>query len=119
MLSELETFYTQQPEPIKSCFLFLKDFIVRQGENITQEWKYKLPFFYLNNKPFCYLWKEKQTQTPYIGIVDGDKLSHPKLVQGNRKKIKILYINPNEDIDVLLLTEIFEEMIKFRTSQSK
>ncbi len=111
-ISELENFYLKQPEPNQSCFLALKDVILDVDPNITTAFKYKLPFFMFRNKMFCYLWMEKTTKTPYIGIVKGDKINHPKLIQGNRKKMKILPVDPNKDIEVELIHKILKEALK-------
>ncbi len=56
---------------------------------------------------FCYLWINKKLKQPYIGFVDGLHIQHPNLIQENRARMKILPINPNEDVDVLALDEVF------------
>jgi hypothetical protein len=106
MITDHDNYYLKQKEPNKSCLLVLKDIILDLDENITPEWKYSLPFFYYKKKMFCYLWKDKKTQEPYIGICRGYEIDHPLLEVGNRKKMKIYRINPNEDIDVKNLKEI-------------
>jgi len=106
MENELDNFYLNQPEPNQSCFLALRDIILNFDQNITSAWKYKLPFFLYKGKMFCYLWKDKKTQEPYIGIVNSGHINHPKLFLGSRKKMKILSVNPNQDIDVELIIEI-------------
>ena len=47
---------------------------------------------------FCYLWVDKRTKEPYIGVVEGFRIEHPMLEQGNRSRMKILRVNPNRDI---------------------
>lgn len=112
MISELDNFYLSQPEPNRSCFLALREMILSLDQEFTPEWKYKLPFFYYKKKMFCYLWKDKVTQEPYIGIVRCTNINHPKLEQGNRKRMKIYRVNPNEDIDIEELFEILKESMK-------
>ena len=34
---------------------------------------------YYQQKMFCYLWTDKKTHEPYIGIVEGNKIDHPLL----------------------------------------
>jgi len=106
MENELENFYLRQPEPNQSCFLALRDIILGFNPNVTADWKYKLPFFMYKGKMFCYLWKDKNTQIPYIGIVNGFAINHPALDAGNRKKMKTLSIDPTKDIDLKLVVNI-------------
>lgn len=111
MLTEHNKYYLKQEEPYKSCLLALKDIVIGIDENITPEWKYGLPFFYYKKKMFCYFWKDKKTQEPYIGICKGSEIEHPLLETGNRTKMKIFRINPNEDIDTISLTEILDKAL--------
>jgi len=110
----LDEFYLNKEEPHRSCFLALREVFAHCHELITQEWKYKLPFFYLNGKAFCYLWQDKKTKEPYIGFVDGAHLKNPFLEQGNRKMMKILPINPNEELPFELLEEVIAEALAFK-----
>ncbi|MDA7744592.1 DUF1801 domain-containing protein [bacterium] len=114
MLSALDEFYSKQDEPRKSVFLFLRSYISKLHEGISEEWKYRLPFFYLNGKMFCYLWYDKGTGFPYLAFVDGGKMTNPILESGNRKRMKILTIKPSEDLPILLLDELFKEAIAIR-----
>ncbi len=112
MLNELENFYFNQPEPNQSCFIFLRDLILSMDKNITSTWKYKLPFFEYKGKMFCYLWMDKRTKHPYIGIAKGNELEHPLLYKGDRKKIKILMIDPNTDIPINAIKEVLNMAVK-------
>jgi hypothetical protein len=106
MENELENFYLRQSEPNQSCFLALRDIILDSNPNITSDWKYKLPFFMYKGKMFCYLWKDKKTNIPYIGIVNGSDIDHPALEAGNRKKMKTLSINPTKDIELEIVLKV-------------
>jgi len=44
MLREIDNFYLQKAEPVKSCLLFLRNYILHHDKNITEAWKYKMPF---------------------------------------------------------------------------
>lgn len=100
MLSPLDQFFLDLEEPQKSCFLSLRDYILSLSEDITPEWKYKLTFFYYKGKIFCYLWKDKKTNEPYIGIVKSDLLNLDYLIKGDRKRMKILPIPVDEDLPI-------------------
>lgn len=107
MQNELENFYLKQEEPNQSCFLALRDIILAFDKNITADWKYKLPFFMYKGKMFCYLWKDKKTNEPYISIAKGSQIEHNLLEQGNRTVFKIMRINQNADIPIDSIYEIF------------
>jgi hypothetical protein len=111
MLSPINQFFEQQQEPFKSCFAFLRGYILKQSPHITEEWKYGLPFYYYKGKMFCYLWTHKKHKQPYIGIVKGAQISHPNLLQEKRKTMKILLVDPTIDIPLKTLNMIFKEML--------
>lgn len=112
-MKPIDQFIHDQPEPEKSVFVLLRSFIPTLDQRITEEWKYKLPFFYFKGKMFCYLWKDKITSEPYIGIIKGNHMDHPLLEKGKRKKMKIFRINPNEDIRLDLIEGVLREALTF------
>ena len=112
MLTPLENFYLNQPEPNRGCMLSLKELIVRSDSEISEEWKYKLPFFYFKGKMFCYLWVEKKSRLPYIGFVKGSLLQHPELIQEKRAKMKILLVDPLSDLPVEKISQILHDCKK-------
>lgn len=111
MLNPLDNFFEQKDEPMKSCLQYLR-LLLTGYEHITEHWKYALPFYYYKGKMFCYLWIHKKTHQPYIGLVDGNKIDHHDLLQEKRARMKILLINPLEDIPKekieLILGQAFE-----------
>jgi hypothetical protein len=120
MINDLDNFYLQKPEPNKSCLLALRDIILNYDKNITAEWKYKLPFFYYKGKMFCYLWVHKKFNQPYIGFINGNKINHPKLIIENRKQIKIMLFNPNEDLLLKTIKTILKQGIDlYKTGETK
>lgn len=111
---EIDNFYLNLAEPNRGCMLSLRDILSKCHPDITQEWKYRLPFFYLKGRMFCYLWVDKKTKHPYIGFTDGNKMEHPLLIQGDRKRMKVLPINPNEDINLQSILEIVSIALDIR-----
>lgn len=109
MLTPLDEFYLQKEEPLRGCLLALRDFILAFDKHITAEWKYKMPFFYYKGKMFCYLWFHKKYRKPYIGIVRSLHLQHPDLIQEKRAKMKIMLIDPEEDLPIDVLHDILKE----------
>jgi hypothetical protein len=110
-MKPVDYFYLDKEEPVKSCLQALRSIILKYSDNISEHWKYGLPFFYFKNKPFAYLWIDKKTLQPYIGVVKGLFIDHQFLDQGDRKKMKVMNIDPNTDIPVEVIHEIFNEAI--------
>ncbi len=109
---QLENFYLNQPEPNKSCFLTLRDVILSMDQNVTNELKYGMPCFSYKGKMFCYLWKDKKTDQPYILFVEGKHLNNPLLKTGSRARMKVLNINPLEDLPIDLIKLLLAEAIE-------
>ena len=110
-MDSLDNFYFEKTEPKKSCLLFLRELILNQDDLVAETKKYGMPCFCYNGKMFCYLWVEKKTDFPYLLFVEGNKLEHPKLERGSRARMKILSINPNEDIDVESIQQLLNKAL--------
>jgi Domain of unknown function (DU1801) len=80
MLSDIDNFYLQKKEPVKSCLLALRDIILAGDKDISASWKYGMPFFCYNGKMFCYLWVHKKYDRPYIGMLRQSKKFYKKLL---------------------------------------
>ncbi len=111
MLRDIDNFYLQYEEPLKSCLLALRDHVLHYDKNITEVWRYRMPFYNYKGKRFCYIWADKKRGRPYIGFVDGNRIIHPELIAEKRNRMKILLIEPAEDlpvdtINLLLMTAI-------------
>ena len=111
MLRPIDNYFLQKDEPVKSCLQFLREFILTQEDNITEGWKYGMPFYFYRGKRFCYLWAHKKYHQPYIGIVDGKAINHLDLIIEKRTRMKILLIDPSKDIPVKKLDGIFKEVL--------
>lgn len=108
-----ELFYEKQEEPIKSCFLALHQIILAQDPNLVPAWKYGMPFFYYKQKMFCYFWIHKKYGKPYLGIVEGKRIEHPDLLQEKRSRMKILLLDPEQDLPLQAITDILQAALLF------
>ena len=111
MLSAIDNYFLQQEEPVKSCLIFLRRTILKRSRDITEVWKYGMPFYCFKGKRFCYLWVHKKYNQPYIGIVDGKRIKHPDLLVEKRARMKILLIDPDIDIPVKKVNGILKEVL--------
>ena len=111
MLRPIDTYFSEQDEPLRSCLHFLREYIPKQDPDITEAWKYNMPFFCYKGKMMCYIRMHKKYLQPYIGFVDGKYMNHPALIAENRARIKILLIDPVQDIPLDELNAILTEAI--------
>lgn len=118
MLNNIDNFYARQEEPNSGCLLALKSIILDLDDDIKETWKWQMPVFCYKSKMFCYLRTDKKTGEPYIGIVEGNRIEHPLLEQGNRTRMKILRINPNADLEVELIVDLLSQALAFYTDES-
>jgi hypothetical protein len=107
----IDNYFLEKEEPIKSCLQFLRGYIPSLDDRITEAWKYGMPFFYFKGKMFCYLWVHKKYHMPYIGIVEGKKISHPDLLQEKRARMKILLLDPTKDLPLKKLNSILKDVL--------
>ncbi len=113
MLRQIDEYFMNKEEPVKSCIQFLREHILKLDKNITETWRYGMPFYNYNGKRFCYLWVHKKYNQPYVGIVDGSKIDHPDLIKENRSRMKILLIDPEKNIPVKKINAILKEALSF------
>lgn len=91
----------------------MQSILLNFDKEITETIKYGMPCFCYKGKAFCYLWKDKKTNSPYFLLVDGNKMKHPQLESGDRKRMKVFNVNPNEDLPLEIIHEILSESLSF------
>lgn len=110
-INPLHTFYLQQPEAYGACLMVVRDLILSLDPAIHQEWSYGMPFFSWNKKRFCYVWVHRKYRQPYVGFVEGYRLQHPALLQEDRKRMKIMLLDPEQDLPVAALQAVLEQAL--------
>ena len=110
-MEDVNNFYLKQEEPNRSCFLAMREIVRKADEEVEETIKYGCPCFMYRGKAFCYLWKDKKTNEPYFLIVEGKHLNHPALEAGDRKRMKILRVNPNEDLLIEIINSVLNEAL--------
>jgi len=112
-MKDIDLYFLQKDEPVKSCMLFMRHHILNFDSNITEAWKYRMPFFCYKGKMFCYLWVHKTNGLPYIGLVEGRKIDHPDLIIEKRSRMKIMLLDPNADLPLETINEILNRALEF------
>lgn len=116
----LQEFYLKQEEPNRSCFLAMRDIVLKADNEVEETLKYGSPCFVYRGRAFCYLWKDKKTDEPYFLLVEGKLIDHPMLEAGDRKRMKILRVDPSEDLEVTTITSVLSKALDlYRTGLIK
>ena len=105
------TYYLNKEEPSKSCLLALRKIILDQDSNVTETRKYGMPCFCYKGKTFCYLWTDKKTDEPYILLVEGKYLKHPKLEVGDRSRMKIFRVSASKNLPIKTIETILQKTL--------
>lgn len=111
-MKELDHFYMQQEEPVRGCLLALRETILAQDKNIVPAWKWRMPFFFYKKRMLCYLSYHKKRKPPYLALVDGNRIDHPALLAENRTRMKIMLIDPQEDLPIEIIVDILGQAIE-------
>lgn len=111
-MEKLENYYLNKSEPNQSCLLALRSIILNQDKEITETQKWGMPCFCYKKKMFCYLWIDKKTNEPYILMVEGKHLNYPELEEGDRKRMKVLRVNPNQDLPLKTIETILQKALE-------
>jgi len=58
-MNPAEEYILNQPEPFRSMILHLQSVIEHSIPNSDLKFKYRIPFYYIEGRPFCYLNQSK------------------------------------------------------------
>ncbi len=111
MIEQLQNFYLNKEEPVKSCLLVLRSIIIAQDKNISETQKWGMPCFCYKKRMFCFLWTDKKTQHPYIQFVEGKHITNAALEAGKRTRMKILKISPARNLPVKKIKIILKQAL--------
>lgn len=111
-----EQYILNQSEPFKSILLHLQILIETSFPDATLEYKWKIPFYYLNGKPFCYLNPSKKKGYVDVGFWLSSHLDkyNNQLLSDGRKVVKSLRYYSIEEIDEVILSSVLHEAFEKR-----
>ncbi|GAB7257053.1 DUF1801 domain-containing protein [Polaribacter sp. OB-PA-B3] len=106
-----EEYILNQPEPFMSILLHLQILIESSFPNVDLQFKWKIPFYYLNEKPFCYLNPSKKKGYVDVAFWVSAHLTkyNEHLISENRKVVKSLRYFKIEDINEEILLSVLAE----------
>lgn len=106
-----EEYILNQPEPFKSILMHLQILIETSFPEVELLFKWKIPFYYLNDKPFCYLNPSKKKGYVDVAFWVSAHLTkyNEHLISENRKVVKSLRYRTIDDINEEILLSVLEE----------
>ena len=113
-MNPAEAYILDQPEPYRSILLQLQTLIENTIPELQMKYKYRIPFYYIEGTPFCYLNHAKDYVD--VGFWHSAHLTvhQDRLITKDRKVMKSLRYFTVEDIDAKVLTDVLEEAYSFR-----
>lgn len=58
-MNPAESYIIGQPEPFRSILMHLQSIIERTVPEVDLKFKYRVPFYYIDGRPYCYLNRSK------------------------------------------------------------
>ncbi len=113
-MNPAEEYILQQAEPFRSILLHLQSVIELTVPGIDLKYKYKIPFYYIEGRPFCYLNQSKDYVD--LGFWNASHLSvHLEhMTTAGRKIMRSLRYKSLEEINDEILVEILEDAYTVR-----
>jgi len=115
-MNPAEDYILKQPEPYRSILMHLQVVIEHTLPDVDLKFKYRLPFYYINGKPCCYLNNSKGYVD--LGLWYGAHLTkHVDKLVGGRRVIKSLRYTSLEEIDDEVLIDVLKEAYAVRNNK--
>ncbi|HHC79959.1 MAG TPA: DUF1801 domain-containing protein [Flavobacteriia bacterium] len=108
-MNPAENYILRQPEPYRSILLHLQLIIEKTIPALELKYKYKIPFYYLEGKPFCYLNQSKDYvdlgfwKAAYLTV----HLAY--MTTANRKMMKSLRYKTVAEINRQIVIDILQD----------
>ncbi|MEP0132383.1 MAG: DUF1801 domain-containing protein [Eudoraea sp.] len=113
-MNPAENYILSQPEPYRSILLHLQSVIEQTVPEVDLKFKYKIPFYYLQGRPYCYLNQSKNYVD--LGFWNAAHLTvHLEhMTTAGRKIMRSLRYTSLEEIDHTILKEVLKDAYKVK-----
>lgn len=110
-MNPAEDYILNQEEPYKSILLHLQVLIESSFKEVELRYKYRIPFYYLEGKPFCYLNVPKKKNFVEVGFWASAHLTkyNEFLVTDGRKVVKSFRYQSIDAINQEILVAVLQE----------
>ncbi|MEO1011137.1 MAG: DUF1801 domain-containing protein [Bacteroidota bacterium] len=116
-MNPAEEYILDQSQPFREILLHLQMVIERTVPDMDLKYKYRIPYYYCESRPFCYMNRTKDYVD--LGFWNAAHLTvHTELmVTAGRKVMKTLRYRSLGEIDTLILTEVLEDAYSVRNKK--
>lgn len=114
-----EEYILNQKEPYKSILLDLKVIIEATLLEVDLQFKWRLPFFYFEGRPLCYLNQSKDYVDFCFWHSQIMEKHQDKFVTENRKSVTSLRYKNNNDINDEVLVYILQKLRVYKVNAFK
>lgn len=110
-MNPAEKYILDQPEPYGSILLHLQVIIESIITDVDLKYKYRIPFYYIGNRPFCYLNVNQKEKFVDLGFWNAAHLTVnlEYMTTAKRKTMKSLRYKGLEEIDETILVEVLND----------
>jgi len=115
-MNPAENYILEQHEPFRSILLHLQSVIELTISNVDLKYKYKIPFYYVDGKPFCFTALQKSKDFVDVGFWASAHLTKhlEHMVTEKRKVMRSLRYRTLEEIDDTILIEVLQDAYSVR-----
>ena len=108
-MNPAENYILSQPEPYRNILLHLQSVIEQSVPEVDLKYKYKIPFYYLQGKPFCYL--NQSNNYVDLGFWKAAHLTvHlDHMTIAGRKIMRSLRYTSLQEVDHTILVEVLKD----------
>ena len=118
-MNPAETYILRQEEPFKSILMQLQTIIEAVAPDAELLYKWKIPFYYNNGIPLCFLNQSKD----YVDFAfwHYDKMNRyvDQFIDANRKSIRSLRFKTVEDINDEIVVYVLQKQLEINTNPFK
>lgn len=116
-MNPAENYILNQSEPFRGILLYLQGVIEHTISDVNLKYKYRVPFYYIDGKPFCYLNQSKDYVD--LGFWNAAHLTlHSEImVKEGRKIMRSLRYKTLEEINATVLIEVLKDAYSVRDNK--
>ena len=108
-MNPAEDYIVNQQEPFRAILLHLQSVVETTVPDVDLKYKYRIPFYYIQGKPFCYLNQSKDYVD--VGFWHANHLTvHlDKMTTAGRKMMRSLRYKSLEEINDHILIDVLRD----------